>query len=397
MIQGRHRLRSAQREVDEKRAQAQSSTHIGRVARGRAHRRQVARLRQGARPLDADDVARGLHTVGRCAADLRHAFLGLAVAGERLDDVSLLRDYGHLERLDLSRNVLADLAPLARLAFLTDLDVSDNALTEALAFAAPLCAPGNAWTTGALNVGSQLRVADASRNKIAAVADLRRHARLEELRLDGNLLRRISGVAGLRRLAVLSLCGNKIERIDGLDDLPALRDLRLDGNAIRALENLGGLAALRRLSVAGNEIDSLDGLQGCLALGTLDASANRVANVREVEFLAALPLLVDVALCGNACDAVEFYRRRVALRLPRLSRLDGAPVTSEEKVQAVNLHGGDESDAGHRKDAHKKFFGADSPFEDTLPPFVETEPDPDAPEARQKRGIDRLVHRAVSA
>ena len=51
-------------------------------------------------------------------------------------------------------------------------------------------------------------------------------------------------------------------------------------------------------------------------------------------------------------------------------------MTSEEKIKSINIHGGDESDVGHRKEMYKKYFGSDGAWENTLPPFVETEPSP---------------------
>lgn len=211
--------------------------------------------------------------------------------------------------------------------------------------------------------------------------------------LDGNRIRTIAGVAGLAFLTTLSLNGNAIARIDGLAGLP-LTDLSLDDNRVRYLENLGDLTKLQRLSVASNEITSLAGLEKCERLGTLDASGNRVEAVREVEHLAGLPLFSVLWLRGNPCASLPFCRRRVIVRLQRLTSLDDDPVASEEKIKSINIHGGDESDVGHRKEMYKKYFGSDAAWENTLPPFVETEPSPLVEDAAKRRVIEALVHRA---
>ena len=220
-----------------------------------------------------------------------------------------------------------------------------------------------------------------------------------------------------------------------------LVELALNDNKIRFLENLGDLVTLQRLSVAQNRIASLAGLETCVQLGTLDASDNAVAAVREVEHLRGLPLFSVLWLRGNPCADLDFCRRRVIVRLQRLTSLDDDDVTSEEKIKSINIHGGDESDVGHRKEmylcrsfvfdaplsrcfltgAHlgassrrwseieiarlrvrldvdgrryKKYFGSDAAWENTLPPFVETEPSPLVEAAAKSRVIDALVHRA---
>ena len=84
LLQTRQRGRIACREVDERREQTQAATSIGKVYRGKQTRR--ARIDRGPRSCDRDDVASGLHTLGR-TADLRHAYLGCSVSGLQLTDV----------------------------------------------------------------------------------------------------------------------------------------------------------------------------------------------------------------------------------------------------------------------------------------------------------------------
>ena len=184
------------------------------------------------------------------------------------------------------------------------------------------------------------------------------------------------GLLGLRYLTHLSLAANQLSSCAGLAGLP-LVSLCLDDNALQFLDHLTDLPLLEKLSVARNKVESLDGLQFCQRLASLECAGNCVERVRECEFLAELPLLTHLALKGNPCAELPFYRRRVVVRLQRLSSLDDEDVASEDKVKAVNIHGGDESDLGHRKDTFKKYFaGTDAVWEDTLPPFVESEPCP---------------------
>lgn len=394
VLQNRQRGRLAAKKVGMQRDMSHASTSIGRVYRGRQARREQERKKRGGRALDRADMVKGLHTLGRGAFDLRHVFLGFTVSDRLITDVSLLEEYPHLQTINVSKNLLTDLRSLERVPYLTNLDASDNQLAEVLDLKFPECAPGSAWSTGASHVGSQLRVADLSRNRVRAIKDQSGHRYLEKLYLDGNRIRTISGVSGLAYLTTLSLNGNKIGKIDGLGRLP-LVDLSLDDNRLRFLENLEKLVLLQKLSVANNAIASLDGLQKCVQLGSLDASDNAVERVREVERLADLPLFSSLFLRGNPCASLDFYKRRVIVRLQRLTALDDEPVTSEEKIKSINIHGGDESDVGHRKEMYKKYFGSDGAWENTLPPFVETEPSPAQEAAVAGRVVDKLVHHAV--
>jgi len=62
--------------------------------------------------------------------------------------------------------------------------------------------------------------------------------------------------------------------------------------------------------------------------------------------------------------------------LQQLRTLDGIAVTSDDKIKAINLHGGDESDLKHRRETFRKHFGSSLEFEDPLPPFIEPERSP---------------------
>ena len=123
-------------------------------------------------------------------------------------------------------------------------------------------------------------------------------------------------------------------------------------------DGLENLVNLRKLGVAQNQITTLDGLEPLQALDELDARDNCIEKVREVEFLERLPLFSSLLLQGNPCSDLPFYRRRVVFRLQQLRVLDGVAVTSDDKIKAINLHGGDESDLKHRRETFRKHFGS---------------------------------------
>ena len=374
LLQTRQRGRIACREVDERREQSQAATSIGKIYRGKQTRR--ARVDRGPRSCERDDVAQGLHTLGR-TVDLRHAYLGCTLSSLQLVDLDVLSTYEHLQSLDISGNNLTSLAPLEHLPYLTRLNASGNKLSD-FDVEVPRNVPGDqSWTLGAKHAGSNLIELDISDNAIEVLGAQETHRRLEKLILDGNRMYEITGLANLARLKVLSLRNNDLSCVSGLETLSALVELDVAGNRLTTMgDGLENLVNLRKLGVAQNQITTLDGLEPLQALDELDARDNCIGKVREVEFLERLPLFSSLLLQGNPCSDLPFYRRRVVFRLQQLRVLDGIDVTSDDKVKAVNLHGGDESDLKHRRETFRKHFGNALEFEDPLPPFVEPERSP---------------------
>jgi len=82
--------------------------------------------------------------------------------------------------------------------------------------------------------------------------------RLEELRLDNNIITKITGLETLVNIKWLDLSFNLIEKIEGLDNLVKLTDLSLYSNRIVDLSGLENLRDLNILSVGSNKLASLE-------------------------------------------------------------------------------------------------------------------------------------------
>mmetsp|Transcript_5806 Transcript_5806/g.22657 ORF Transcript_5806/g.22657 Transcript_5806/m.22657 type:complete len:242 (-) Transcript_5806:78-803(-) len=235
-------------------------------------------------------------------------------------------------------------------------------------------------------IGSLLERVDLASNMITQMSDLSRHPFLEELNLQSNQIQAIAGLEQLRYLHTLDLSSNELTEIRGLADLP-LEELYLDNNKIGKLENLGTLQNLRVLSIRDNEIAELSHAQLLSSLVAFDVRGNSISRMRQLEHLLNLPFLSAAAFAENPISELDWYRHRVLVRLQRLVVLDDRPVTAEEKVRAVNFHGGREeaiphlkeaayendSDLGHRALTHEEHFPG-TEFVNFLPPFQEPEP-----------------------
>lgn len=81
------------------------------------------------------------------------------------------------------------------------------------------------------------------------------------------------------------------------------------------------------------------GIEKLQNLHVLYASNNRIRDWAEVERLAQLPRLEDLLLlnnplCNEYADNMRQYRIEVVRRLPQLTKLDGQPVSMEEREAA---------------------------------------------------------------
>ncbi|KAI8819666.1 uncharacterized protein EV422DRAFT_507299 [Fimicolochytrium jonesii] len=298
-------------------------------------------------PLPFEVLRTGLSMLGRAPRELRMVFGKLSLPNAGFNQLDMLRNYPFLHTLELPGNGITDVSVLGTLRYLTHLDLSNNKLPSALAFHPP---PHN------------LQFADLSKNQITTIPDLSPHRFLRTLCLDRNMICNIgSGLQHCAHLTHLSLVNNGIVEIEGLEGLP-LQYLDLRWNRISRLEGLEGLAELEELRVGFNDITELRVLKGLLALRKVDVEGNAIGGLEES--MAALEELVhlrEVHLGDNPISRVGSsretnmstaaaapaslpshppdadYRLRIVFRLPRLTVLDGLPVTAEEKTAAINM------------------------------------------------------------
>lgn len=136
-----------------------------------------------------------------------------------------LESYGHLERLDVTGNVLKTLA-------------------------------------GAELVGRTLKQLIASRNRLTSLAPMNTMGRLRVLNVAQNEITYLDLSGGFSKLAALVANDNKITS-SGLSrmncSLPELNTLVLSNNIIESLEGaLDGLPALTKLSLSHNRLSAIN-------------------------------------------------------------------------------------------------------------------------------------------
>mmetsp|Transcript_64824 Transcript_64824/g.174006 ORF Transcript_64824/g.174006 Transcript_64824/m.174006 type:complete len:157 (+) Transcript_64824:215-685(+) len=145
----------------------------------------------------------------------------------------------------------------------------------------------------------------------------------KHLALSSNNIEKITGLKGCERLEILSLGRNQIKKLDGVEDVAeTLQELWISYNILGSLKGVEKLSKLRVLYCAQNLITKwadFEPLKECKALEELILVGN--------------PLVDEASKSGD-------YREQVAGRMPWLKKLDGAPVTDDERAAGQEKLGG---------------------------------------------------------
>ncbi|XP_004741793.2 leucine-rich repeat and guanylate kinase domain-containing protein isoform X2 [Mustela putorius furo] len=271
--------------------------------------------------LREEVVANALHQLGRSGSGTEQVYLNLALTGCDLIDISILCEYVHLQKLDLSVNKIEDLSCVSCMPYLLELNASHNKLTTFFNFKPP----------------KNLKKVDFSYNQISEMRDLSEYQTLTKLILDNNEIEEISGLELCSSLTHLSLARNKITSINGLGMLP-IKILCLSSNRIEKLTGLEDLKALQIMDLSHNQISSLQGLENHDFLEVINLEDNKIAELGEIEYIENLPLLRVLNFLRNPIQEKSEYWFFVIFMLLRLTELDQKKIKVEEKVAAVNIY-----------------------------------------------------------
>ena len=125
---------------------------------------------------------------------------------------------------------------------------------------------------------ANLEWVDYTGNAINKIENADRNIFLKTLILDSNNIQQIEGLKSNRCLRVLSLNGNNIDTIENLDDLH-LEELYLQQNRLRKITGLERLPNLKTLDISKNQISKLKGLSRTDSLRFLRVQLNTIAKI----------------------------------------------------------------------------------------------------------------------
>ncbi|XP_040831655.1 leucine-rich repeat-containing protein 9 [Ochotona curzoniae] len=140
----------------------------------------------------------------------------------------------------------------------------------------------------------------------------------------------------LRNLKYLFLQGNEISQVEGLDNLAVLQELVVDHNRIRSFNDsaFAKPSSLLALHLEENRLRELNKLQHLVKLEKLYLGYNKIQDITELEKLDVISSLKELTIYGNPICRKALHRPVLIFRLPNLQKLDGIPVTPDDRAKA---------------------------------------------------------------
>jgi hypothetical protein len=211
-----------------------------------------------------------------------------------------------VERLDASALGIASLVGIQNLPSLWDLDLNKNEITDI----GPLAGLSDLWFLN-LNFNSLTDIAAVSGlegldnlsleyNPITDIQPLSGLTGLTDLRLGATSVADYGPLGALTSLEYLGLSDNSITDVSSLSGLlsghAGLRYLGLSDNAITDIEPLGELTSVTNLGLSGNSLSDIGALSRLTRLSTLVLTEN---SITDLSALSGLTTLTYVGLSGN--------------------------------------------------------------------------------------------------
>lgn len=304
-------------------------------------------------PTNLEEFLSSLETfsnLGRVDQGAGLAYRSLACPGKRIDKIKGLEAYVHLINIDLSHNLLKDVALFRPLKNLITLNLSKNDIKDFKGLEpndedkpfpnlTHLDLSSNQFVAlPALNFEA-LKVVNFAKNAIATCQDFAGHAQIQQLILSDNELSTAANMAAMPQLTKLDLARNKLQDINGLADMAELAELCLAGNPMQALEGpWQDLAGLKSLDLSGAQLPApkpLETLRSLAKLRSLNVAGNPFMDdgslspeEARVEVLIChwrLTTLNDVAVSDSEVENA---------RLRNVERLTKAAEEAKEKEAA---------------------------------------------------------------
>jgi len=261
-----------------------------------------------------------------------YAFSRLDCIGKQIDIIGVLEQFPHLKEINLSKNFIEDVSPIATIPYVLQLNLSNNKVESV-----------QAWKEGVLkhllrldlsvNVLSTLeplpfpalRKINLSRNKISSCEAFEGHTNITDLDLSYNALQSCEGIRNMPKLQKLILSWNRLSSVQGFSALPALQNLDLTGNE------------LKDLSADWNETSNL---------GTIDLSGNQLQTpevlweLHTLQYLETLKISRELDMGEEqdpkknpAADA-DNLRLEAIICLQSLKNMDGQAITEKDQDDA---------------------------------------------------------------
>jgi internalin A len=296
-------------------------------------------------PLGLCDLETVMSGNSRCSyvLDQQQQVIGLNLQNCKQTDLTLIKHFKNLSRLNLSLNQISQLAALKSLENLTQLNLQKNSITDIL----PLKELSNLTLLNLqdnqitdlkpLKELNNLAVLNVQANQISELRALAKLSELTLLNLSSNLIKELTPLKYLKKLNNLNLSSNQITEIDPLAELDDLLEIDLRFNQITKLQPLNNLKKLTHLYLSTNKVIELDSLKNLQSLTQLYLSSNQINDISPLKELNGL---IELDLRSNQIskiDALANLKQLNWLYLENNQITDITPLESLAELIQLNL------------------------------------------------------------
>ena len=174
----------------------------------------------------------------------------------------------NLQKLNCSGNKITDLSPLKNLTKLKELVCESNQITE----------------LSPLKNLTKLQRLYCPYNQITELSPLKNLTKLEELSCSWNKITDLSPIKNLTKLQRLLCYENQITDLSPIKNLTKLKELYCSYNQITDLSPIKNLTKLKGLWCGGNQITDLSPIKNLTKLEWLQCSDNQISNAQIQAF-----------------------------------------------------------------------------------------------------------------
>ncbi|WP_018414720.1 trypsin-like serine protease [Teredinibacter turnerae] len=211
----------------------------------------------------------------------------LGLAGNPLQDLTVLPELSNLQQLDLANTAIADLGTLAEMPWLSSVSLSGLDHITCVDVNSGPYSYGELADAACFNNVLGIELADA------ALASCIRNIVLED------------GVTAPDQIELVN-CSNKgVASLRGLQAFTGLRSLHVLGGQISDVSPLTNLVELRQLTLFANNVSDLSPLAGLVNLYWLDISDNQVSDLSPLVNLVNLSAFFIEGNSGITCMPVS--------------------------------------------------------------------------------------------
>lgn len=248
-----------------------------------------------------------------------NSITSLVLTHKALTDVSCLREFKNLERLDLSSNNLTSLEGLKECVNLKWLSVVQNKLQN----------------LGEIEGLSKLVVLNAGKNMLTSMDEVKPLTSLRALILNDNKIISICGLDEMKELNTLVLSRNPISAIgESLPKVKSVVKVSLSHCQIQTIGSLKSCTELKELRLAHNDIKTLPSeLVHNSKLQLLDVGNNVINSLSDLKVLSSLSNLRNLNTQGNPISEKNKSMEKIRKLVPNLRIFNAKPIDKKAKIE----------------------------------------------------------------